>query len=212
MLLGFAPLLAPGLILLALGIVLIAIARFWPERAPVVTAVEPVERVPLGEPATVGAVTAFARTITWPVLVDADAGSLSPSERRRVIDGLGIVGDAWAAGILAQAFDEEQGELRLAAIEALGSSETDAVVPTLARAYASYVVAERYAAIDGAARHGDLELLERGLRDTDGTVALAAAYGLHRAGRGDLIEAGLGDRDDARANEIRRIIPLLAGV
>ncbi len=127
-----------------------------------------------------------------------------------MIDGLGVVGDAWCAGILAKAFDEEEGELRIAAIEALGQCDGEVVLPTLERAYASYVIAERYAAIDGASRRGDVALLERGLRDTDGTVALAAAYGLHRARRDDLIESNLAGRTDARANEIRRVLPILA--
>ena len=55
-------------------------------------------------------------------------------------------------------------------------------------------------------------LLERALRDTDGTVALAAAYGLHRAKRDDLIDSNLAGRTDARANEIRRVLPILSGV
>jgi len=71
------------------------------------------------------------------------------------------------------------------------------------------VIAERYAAIDGASRNANVPLLERALRDTDGTVALAAAYGLHRAKRDDLIESGLEGRTDARAAEIRRILPML---
>ncbi len=205
----------PGILFLVIGMGLIAIAHFWPESTkPVVTSVAPVETIPLGTKMAIadtqtGPVAVLARSITWPALVDHDAGDLDEAERRRVLDGLGIVGDTWCAAILARAFDEEDGELRVAAIESLGRCEAEIVGPTLERAYASYVVAERYAAIDGASRRGDLAQLERAVRDTDGTVALAAAYGLHRAQRNDLIESNLEGRTDARANEIRRVLTLL---
>ena len=205
-------LIVPGILFFVIGIGLIAIAQFWPESGkPVVTHVAPVERFPLGaQGEQTGAVVQVSRTITWPTMVDPDAGELDEGERRVVIDGLGIVGDAWSAEILAKAFDEEEGDLRVAAIESLGHCQGEIVEPTLERAYASYVVAERYAAIDGASRRGEIALLERAMRDTDGTVALAAAYGLHRARRDDLVEGGLAGRDDARANEIRRVLHILA--
>lgn len=217
----------PGILLLIIGLALVGIAAFWPNgmgfagtlrppfvrvrRESVVTHVAPVESMPASEAGNevTGSVYAFARTVTWPSLVDPDAGTLQDDERKRVLDGLGIVGDAWSAGILARAFEEEDGELRVAAIESLGLCEGEIVGPTLERAYSSYVVAERYAAVDGASRRGDLALLEKALRDTDGTVALAAAYGLHRARRDDLIDTGLAGREDARANEIRRVLPML---
>jgi hypothetical protein len=211
-------LLVPGVILGIIGIALYSVAVFWPHsKKPVVTAVSPVETMPLGpnpawESTSTGPVAVFSRTITWPALVDPEAGELDDHERRRVLDGLGIVGDAWCAGILAQAFDEEEGDLRVAAIEALGLCDGQIVAPTLERAYASYAIPERYAAVDGASRRGDVALLERAMRDTDGTVGLAAAYGLHRAKRNDLIDANLAGRTDARANEIRRVLPILSGV
>jgi hypothetical protein len=207
----------PGIILGIVGFLLIGLTIFWPySNKPVVTAVSPVETMPLHPSAPAwpheqtGQVAIFSRTLSWPTLVDPEAGELDDNERRRVLDGLGIVGDAWCAGILAQAFDEEEGDLRVAAIEALGQCDGDIVAPTLERAYASYVIAERYGAVDGASRRGDVALLERGLRDTDATVALAAAYGLHRAKRDDLIETNLAGRTDARATEIRRVLPILA--
>ena len=210
-------LLVPGIILGVLGILLIGIAHFWPQSSkPVVTAVSPVETVHLGTNpgasnwSQTGPIAFMSHSITWPALVDPDAGELDEGERRRVVDGLGIVGDAWCAGILAKAFDEEEGELRVAAIESLGQCDAEIVEPTLERAYSSYVVPERYAAIDGASRRGNIALLERALRDTDGTVALAAAYGLHRAKRDDLIDNNLSTRTDPRANEIRRVLQMLA--
>ena len=208
--------LVPAIIMGVLGVLLIGIARFWPESSrPVVTAVSPGETVHLGPntpPSSwnqTGPVAFMSHSITWPALVDPDAGELDEGERRRVLDGLGIVGDAWCAGILAKAFDEEEGELRVAAIESLGQCEAEIVEPTLERAYSSYAVPERYAAIDGASRRGNIALLERALRDTDGTVALAAAYGLHRARRDDLIDNNLSTRTDPRANEIRRVLQML---
>ncbi len=206
-----------GVVLGVIGFILIGFTSLWPYPSkPVVTSVSPVETMPLSptapawESQQTGQVAMFSRTISWPVLVDPQAGELDDNERRRVLDGLGIVADAWCAGILAKAFEEEEGDLRVAAIEALGQCDGDVVGPTLERAYSSYVVAERYAAIDGASRRADIPLLERALRDTDATVALAAAYGLHRAKRDDLIESNLSGRDDARANEIRRVLSVLA--
>ncbi len=214
-----------SLLLFIIGVGLLAIARFWPEsKKGVVTAVWPVktrriETVPLLNvtPAEAGAesglvdpLAPFARVITWPALIDPDAGALSTDERLRVIEGLGIAGDAWCASILRRAYEEEDDELRVAAVEALGACEGADVGPILARAYASNAVPERYAAVDGASRRADVALLERALHDSDGTVALAAAYGLHRAKRADLIERGLAGRTDPRADEIRRVLPILA--
>ncbi|HEV2739676.1 MAG TPA: HEAT repeat domain-containing protein [Candidatus Elarobacter sp.] len=205
-----------GIFFFIVGTGLIAIARFLPQsREPIVTAVSPVETMALGEPdatwepQTPPVPELVAHAITWPALVDPAAGALDDSERRRVIDGLGIVGDPWCADILVKAFEEEDGELRVAALESLGHCTADLVAPVLQRAYASHVVAERYAAVDGASRRGDVKLLERALHDADTTVALAAAYGLQRANRKDVIENNLVARIDDGANEIRSVLELL---
>ncbi|HEY6235876.1 MAG TPA: HEAT repeat domain-containing protein [Candidatus Elarobacter sp.] len=205
-----------GIFFFIVGTGLIAIARFLPQsREPIVTAVSPVETMALGEPdatwepQTPPVPELVAHAITWPALVDPAAGALDDSERRRVIDGLGIVGDPWCADILVKAFEEEDGELRVAALESLGHCTADLVAPALQRAYASDVVAERYAAVDGASRRADVKLLERALHDADTTVALAAAYGLQRANRKDVIENNLVARIDDGANEIRRVLELL---
>jgi hypothetical protein len=206
-----------GVFFFIVGAGLIAISRFLPDTSkPIVTAVSPVETLRLGEPEAVWEPQAVplpdivAHAITWPALVDPAAGVLDDEERRRVIDGLGIVGDPWCASILAKAFDEEHGELRVAALESLGHCTAEIVAPTLQRAYASDVVAERYAAVDGASRRADVKLLERALHDADTTVALAAAYGLQRANRTDVIENNLVARIDEGANEIRSVLELLA--
>ncbi len=206
-----------GVFFFIVGAGLIAISRFLPDTSkPIVTSVSPVETLQLGEPdaawepQTAAHPEIVAQAITWPSLVDPAAGVLDDAERRRVIDGLGIVGDAWCATILAKAFEEESGDLRVAAIESLGHCTADVVAPTLQRAYASDVVAERYAAVDGASRRADINLLERALHDADTTVALAAAYGLQRANRKDVVEDNLVARIDEGANEIRRVLELLA--
>jgi hypothetical protein len=206
-----------GVFFFIVGAGLIAISRFLPDTSkPVVTAVAPVETLQLGEPdavwepQTATHPVIVAHAITWPALVDPAAGVLDDGERRRVIDGLGIVGDPWCASILAKAVDEEHGDVRVAALESLGHCTADIVAPTLLRAYGSDVVAERYAAVDGASRQGDVALLERALHDADTTVALAAAYGLQRASRKDVIENNLVARIDDGANEIRRVLELLA--
>jgi HEAT repeat protein len=196
-----------GAILFALGVLLLVASRWLPAReaprVPVTAA------VPAAGLESTGPVTKLERTIGWPGLVDPEAGVLAVDERRRVIDGLALVGDDWCAEVLARAYGEESDSLRENVIDAIGRC-TGVVVPTLERALRSPRVAERYAATDAASRRGEVELLERGLRDTDGTVALAAAYGLVRAGRRDLVDAGLAGRDDARATEIRRTLPSLA--
>jgi len=212
-----------GIFFFIVGAGLVALARFFPDTSkPIVTAVSPIETLQLNEPEATwepqtaqGAAPAIAaqaitaQAITWPALVDPAAGVLDDAERRRVIDGLGVVGDAWCASILTKAFEEEEGDLRVAAIESLGHCTTD-VAPSLQRAYASDVVPERYAAVDGASRRSDIKLLERALHDADTTVALAAAYGLQRANRNDVIENNLVARIDEPANEIRRVLELLA--
>jgi hypothetical protein len=209
-----------GVFFFIVGTGLIAIARFFPHTdKPIVTAVSPVETMALGEPdatwetqpapAAAPAADIVSHAISWPALVDPAAGVLDDGERRRVIDGLGVVGDAWCASILAKAVDEEEGDLRVAALESLGHCSGDVVAPALQRAYASHVVAERYAAVDGASRRADVNLLERALHDADTTVALAAAYGLQRAHRKDVIENNLVARIDEGANEIRRVLELL---
>jgi len=213
-----------GILFFALGLALLALAKLWPARTrrPVATSATPIAPSQLdesdrttegelaGDVATADAVAAGApHAITWPALVDPDAGDLEENERRDVLAGLGIVGDRWSTGVLAQAFDEETGALRVAAIEALAMCEDDRVAPMLELAYASTVVEERYAAVDGASRRGEVPLLERGLRDADAGVALAAAHGLQCAGRADLVAAGLAGRDAAEAVEIRRVLAVL---
>jgi hypothetical protein len=191
-----------GLILLGSGLLLVA--RFWPE--PKAQTVRILAQPVIAE--VTGVVTTYERGITWPTLIDADAGALTVDERRHIIEMLALVGEAWCAEILARAYAEEPEPLREAVIDAIGRSAGE-VLPTLERAYRSNRVAERYAVIDAASRRGDVALLERGLKDTDGTVALAAAYGLVRAKRRDLIELALAERNDARANEIRRTLLVL---
>jgi hypothetical protein len=163
---------------------------------------------PRGDVELTGPVTRHERAMRWPAMIDPDTGPLTAPERRRIIEGLAVVGDAWCAQVLAAAYTDENDDLRESVIDAIGRCEGD-VVPTLERALRSHRVAERYAATDAASRRGDIELLERSIKDTDGTVALAAAYGLVRARRRDLVDSALLGREDARANEIRRILPVL---
>jgi hypothetical protein len=163
---------------------------------------------PRGDVELTGPVTRHERAMRWPAMIDPDTGPLTASERRSIIEGLAVVGDAWCAQILAAAYTDESDELRENVIDAIGRCDGE-VVPTLERALRSHRVVERYAATDAASRRGDVDLLERSIKDTDGTVALAAAYGLVRARRRDLVDSALLGREDVRANEIRRILPVL---
>jgi len=200
----------PGLLLGVLGLALIGISQFWPRPRGVINTTEPIETIPLPRAAdATGTVTDFVREITWPTRIDESATNLDDAERRALIEGLALIANRWSADLLTAAFDQETGDLRIAVIEALAEIDSDTAAPTLERAYASYAVPERYAAIDAASRHANVPLLERALRDTDGSIALAAAYGLHRAGRNDLVDDHLSTHTDARSNEIRRILPML---
>jgi hypothetical protein len=220
------PFFVPGIAFMIIGILLLGAAQIFPRagasadrpdplraffanfRRPRVPE-EPVRAATRAEFELTGPVTRHERAMKWPTLIDPDIGPLHAGERRRIIEGLAVVGDAWCADILAAAYNDEGDELREGVIDAIGRCQGD-VVPTLERAIRSHRVVERYAAVDAASRRGDIDLLERGIKDTDGTVALAAAYGLMRAGKRNLVDAALAGRDDVRANEIRRVLPVLA--
>jgi len=202
-------LVVPGLLFLVLGLALVGIAKFWPQPHPVTTAAELLATTSL-PPISESIVTNFVREITWPSLIDESATNLDGAERRTLIEGLALVASHWSTGVLTAAFEQETGDLRIAVIEALAATDSATAAPTLERAYSSYAVPERYAAIESASHQANVPLLERALRDTDGSIALAAAYGLHRAGRIDLVDDHLNTHTDARANEIRRILPILA--
>jgi hypothetical protein len=198
-----------GAIIFIVGVLLYVAPTFWPTKRALAPAAMETALPPDALRESTGPVTKLNRAITWTQMIDEDAGPLTVDERRRIIDGLALVGDPWCAQVLAAAYGEEGEPLRESVIDAIGRCE-GIVVPTLERAFKSHRIGERYAAVDAASRRGDVDLLERGLRDTDGTVALAAAYGLVRAGRRDLVDAGLSGRDDVRAAEIRRALPALA--
>jgi hypothetical protein len=204
-----ATFLVVGAIIFIVGVLLYVAPAFLPSKRSHAPAVMETTAPASSLIEETGPVMKIARTINWPLMIDPDAGALTVDERRTIIDGLALVGDAWCAQVLAAAFPEEGEPLRESVIDAIGRCD-GVVIPTLERAFRSHRVGERYAAVDAASRRGHVELLERGLRDTDGTVALAAAYGLVRAGRRDLVDAGLSGRDDVRAAEIRRALPALA--
>jgi hypothetical protein len=205
-----ATFLVVGAIIFIVGVLLyVAPAFLPPKRSLSPAAMETTAPPAAAAREATGPVSKIARAITWPLLIDENAGALTIDERRSIIDGLALVGDPWCAHVLAAAYGEEGEALRESVIDAIGRCE-GLVIPTLERAFKSHRIGERYAAVDAASRRGDVDLLERGLRDTDGTVALAAAYGLVRAGRRDLVDAGLSGRDDVRAAEIRRALPALA--
>jgi len=207
---GFPPpeFLLFGLLLLVLGIALVGISKFWPYPRPATTAGEPLATTSLPT-IPESTVTNFVREITWPTLIDENATNLDDAERRALVEGLALIANDWSTGVLTAAFEQEAGDLRITVIEALAATDSVTATPTLERAYNSYAVPERYAAIESASHQANVPLLQRALRDTDGSIALAAAYGLHRAGRNDLVDDHLNTHTDARANEIRRILPIL---
>jgi hypothetical protein len=219
------PFFVPGVVFMLLGLALLTASQFFPRNSGAperpdrlrefierLIPQRPAIAVPAassrGDVELTGPVTRHERAMRWPLLIDPDTGPLHATERRRIIEGLAVVGDAWCASVLATAYTDESDELRETVIDAIGRCDGD-VIPTLERGLRSHRVPERYAAVDAASRRGFIELLERGIKDTDGTVALAAAYGLMRAKRRDLVDFALLGRDDVRANEIRRVLPVL---
>ncbi len=197
------PLVGAGALLIVVGAALLLVSR------PRSSGAAPSVSRTIVVPQLTGPVMRHERTIAWTQRIDPDAGPFDVDERRRIIEALAVVGEPWCAEILAAAYGEEVEALKESVIDAIGRCRGE-IVPTLVRALSSHRVVERYAAVDAASKRGAIEVLERGIRDVDGTVALAAAYGFARAGRRDLIDMALAGRDDLRANEIRRVLPVLA--
>jgi hypothetical protein len=205
--------LVPALVFAIVGVVLIAVARFWP-RAPVPIQSQSQSRAgvtSLSREAELTGPAVVHVPYTWIHLVDADLPlELDPLERRRLAEGLGVVGEPWCADALALAYQEEDDEMRDVIVGAIGTC-TGSVDPTLALALRSDRSSQRLLALEAFARRHNVEMLDAGLADREESVALVAAVELVRAGEAARVEAYFADLTDAvRAQSMRGVLATLA--
>jgi hypothetical protein len=193
----------PAALLLILGVVILAVAirAGAARRAPAPT------RVPA--PAPEEGVTGEPKPIPprWPRRVDLDPDLLDDATRAGIIDSLTALGDPWAIGVLAQAYEEERDPaLRLRILEELRNAAIPEAQPTLERAARSAEPPERSLAYEGLAQIGAFDAVERGLDDQCIAVAQSACLALMRAGARDRVTIYLRQADPERAAALRVVI------
>jgi len=205
--------LVPALVFGVIGIILIAVARFWPRSAVEVKSQSRAGVTSLSGATEIGGakLTRHPNDRAWIAHVDPDLpGTLDLDERRRLIEGLGLVGEPWCASALALAYREEGDSLRDVIVAAIGQCAGE-VEPTLATARRSKRPSERLLALEGYAKRGDHATLAAALADPDIPVALVAALALvraHESARVDLYFRGLADSE--RAQTMRDVLAVLA--
>ena len=203
--------LVPALFFAVLGVVLIAVARFWP-RSPGPNQSE--SRAGVTSPSAGAKLPGPAGVhvpYSWISSVDADLPSkLDSLERSRLAEGLGFVGEPWCADALALAYQEEDDDLRDVIVGAIGTC-TGSVDPTLLLAMRSNRASQRLLALEAFARRHNVEMLEAGLADREESVALVAAVELVRAGEAKRVEAYFAGLTDAvRVQSMRAVLATLA--
>ena len=205
--------LVPALVFGVIGIILIAVARFWPRSAVEVQSQSRAGVTTLSGATELGGakLTRHPNDRAWIAHVDPDLpGTLDLDERRRLIEGLAMVGEPWCASALALAYREEGDTLRDVIVAAIGQCSGD-VEPTLATALRSKRPSERLLALEGYAKLGDIPTLEGALADPDVSVALVAALSLVRAKESPRVEGYIGDLPDGeRAQTMRDVLAVLA--
>jgi hypothetical protein len=143
----------------------------------------------------------------WPRKVDLDPDLLDDATRAGIIDSLTALGDSWALGVLAQAYEEEhEPALRLRILEELRRTAVPESRPTLERAARSPEPPERSLAYEALAAIGALDAVERGLDDSCIPVAQTAALALLRSGARDRLTIYLRQADPQRAAALRIVI------
>jgi hypothetical protein len=193
-------------VLFLAGIISIALAIYAPRR------LTPIAETPSADDdaLALGSGEASPLLLTWPSQIDADAGPLEPTERLRLIESLGIVGESWCAQTLALAYREEHGEMRDAVVGAAADCLEGAGRGTLLLAIGADRPSERALAVEGFAKMDDLEPVRPLLDDASMPVAIAAAYALVRGGASADVEEYLAGRpEDDRSGEIRSVLGLL---
>jgi len=205
--------LVPALVFGVIGIILIAVARFWPRSAVEVKSQSRAGVTSLSGATELGGakLTRHPNDRAWIAHVDPDLpGTLDLDERRRLVEGLALVGEPWCATALALAYREEGDTLRDVIVAAIGQCAGE-VEPTLAAALRSERPSERLLSLEGYAKRGDLATLEEGLADPDVSVALVAALSLIRANESARVDRYVGELTDAeRAQTMRDVLAVLA--
>lgn len=205
--------LVPALVFGVIGIILIAVARFWPRSAVEVKSQSRAGVTSLSGATELGGakLTRHPNDRAWIAHVDPDLpGTLDLDERRRLVEGLALVGEPWCATALALAYREEGDTLRDVIVAAIGQCAGE-VEPTLAAALRSKRPSERLLSLEGYAKLGDLATLEEGLADPDVSVALVAALSLIRANESARVDRYVGELTDAeRAQTMRDVLAVLA--
>ena len=191
------------------GIISIALAIYAPRRVvPVVESVNADDVAALGGEEALAEAAPFH--LTWPSQIDSEAGPLEPTDRLRLIESLGVVGEPWCAQTLALAYREEHGEMRDAVVGAAADCLDSAGRGTLLLAIGAERASERALAVEGFAKMNDLEPVRPLLDDGSMPVALAAAYALVRGGASSAVEEFLAGRpEDERSGEIRSVLGIL---
>ncbi len=202
--------LVPALIFAVLGIVLIAVARFWPRTAVPIQSQSRAGVTSLSGAAELTGPATVHVPFTWIHLVDADLPpKLDLNERRRLAEGLGFVGEPWCADALALAYQEEFDDMREVIVGAIGTC-AGTVDPTLSLAMRSPKAGQRLLALEAFARRHNMEMLDAGLGDDEESVALVAAVELARAGEMVRVDAYLADCTvPARVQSMRAVLALL---
>jgi len=114
--------LVPALVFAVLGVVLIAVARFWPRPAVPIESHSHAGVTSLSGAADLSGPAVVHVPYTWIRLVDVDLPpKLDSLERCRLAEGLGFVGEPWCADALALAYQEEDDELRDVIVGAIGT-------------------------------------------------------------------------------------------
>lgn len=146
----------------------------------------------------------------WPRRVDLDPDLVDDATRASIIDSLTVLGDPWAIGVLAQAYEEERdGAMRLRILEELRNAAAGEARPTLERAARSTEPSERSLAYEALAAIGALDAVERGLDDQCLAVAQTACLALMHNGGRDRITIYLRQADPERAAALRVVIDAL---
>lgn len=202
--------LVPALFFAVLGVVLIAVARFWPRPAVPIESHSHAGVTSLRGAADLTGPAVVHVPYTWIHLVDVDLPpKLDPLERCRLAEGLGFVGEPWCADALALAYQEEDDDLRDVIVGAIGTC-AGSVDPTLSLAMRSPQASQRLLALEAFARRHNVEMLDAGLADREEPVALVAAVELVRAGETLRVDAYLADcSDSARVRSMRSVLALL---
>ncbi|HXP91876.1 MAG TPA: HEAT repeat domain-containing protein [Candidatus Binatia bacterium] len=191
-----------ALLLLVLGLAVVIIVRTRTSRREQVTF----------SPTTWGsedAVTGEPKPIPprWPRRVGLDPDLVDEATRASVIESLTVLDDAWAIGILAQAYEEERdAALRIRILEELRNAATPDARPTLERASRSADPSERSLAYEALAAIGALDVVERGLDDPCLPVAQTACWGLMHNGGRDRVTIYLRQASPERAAAFRVVI------